>query len=414
MRILFLSNFYPPASRGGYEQWCQEVAEGLRSRGHEILVSTSSYGGDRLEEPDPTWVLRDLRLEMEFESLRNGFGFFTARKRRERENLALLRQLVATFAPEVILVWGLWNLPRSLAALAEELLPQRVVYYLGDYWPALPSQYTFDWEAPARNWMTALPKIMLRPIAGWVLAREKQPNLSFVHVIFPTAFMRDELRRRGVLPQESKIVYGAVDTSHYQFRDGSSAQQDGDLSLLYVGRLTAEKGVHTAIQALGDLVHQHKFDHLRLSIVGDGESEYEVRLRQLVQQEKVQGLVHFLGAQPKEAMPEIYRQADVFLFTSIWPEPFGRVLIEAMSSGVAIVGTATGGAAEILAEQGDALIFPPGDAAGLAAQIARLVESPSLRQQLARTGREIALTKFDMHRMIGEIEAYLEVVVNES
>ena len=415
MRLLFLSNFYPPASRGGYEQWCQEVAEGLRSRGHEILVLTSSYGQGGLEEPDPIWVLRRLHLEMEFVSLRNGLEFFTARKRRERENLDLLRQQIDVFRPDIVLIWGMWNLPRSLAALAEALLPGHVVYYMGDYWPTLPSQYAFYWEAPARTWVTTLPKCLLQPIAGWVLAREKQPDLSFGHVLFPTAFMRDELRRRGISPQETKIVYGAVDTSHYQFRNGSSnTRHDGGLSLLYVGRLTAEKGVHTAIQALGGLVRQQGFNHLSLSIVGDGEPEYEARVRQLVQQEKVEGLVHFLGAQPREAMPEIYRQADVFLFTSIWPEPFGRVLIEAMASGVVIVGTATGGAAEILTEQEQALIFPPGDAVGLAAQIRRLVEAPPLRQQLARAGRDIALERFDIRRMTAEIEAYLQMVVNGS
>ena len=43
MRILFLSNFYPPVSRGGYEQWCQEVADGLVARGHEVTVLTSDY-----------------------------------------------------------------------------------------------------------------------------------------------------------------------------------------------------------------------------------------------------------------------------------------------------------------------------------------------------------------------------------
>jgi glycogen(starch) synthase len=417
MRLLFLTNFYPPASWGGYEQWCQEVADGLRSRGHEVLVLTSNYGRDALEEPGPTWVRRELHLEMELASLRNGFEFFTARKRRESENLAQLRQLIAAFAPDAALVWGMWNLPRSLAALAEELLPARVAYYVGDYWPTLPSQYEFYWQSPARNRATLIPKALLRPVAHQVLNREKQPDLKLGHVIFPTEFMRDELRLRGISPQATEVIYGAIDTSLYKYRNGASSargtESGGGLSLLYAGRLTPEKGVHTAVEALGELSRGRGFNQVTLTIVGTGEPDYEAHLRQLVRQEKVGACVTFLGAQPKEMMPELYSQADALLFTSVWPEPFGRVLVEAMASGAVVIGTATGGAGEILLDDKNALVFPPGDAASLAAQIMRLVESPALRRRLAEAGRHTATEKFDIRRMTEEIETYLRTLVTE-
>jgi hypothetical protein len=79
MQILFLSNFYPPASRGGYEQWCQEALRGLRSRGHEVIVLASDFGKNRLPDRDPVWVHRSLHLEMELASFRNTIQFFTHR-----------------------------------------------------------------------------------------------------------------------------------------------------------------------------------------------------------------------------------------------------------------------------------------------------------------------------------------------
>lgn len=413
MRLLFLTNFYPPASRGGYEQWCQEVAEDLRDRGHEVVVMTSTHGQTELLEPEPAWIRRELHLEMELASLRNSLQFFTSRKARERENLIRLRQLVASFGPDAVLIWGMWNLPCSLPALAEKLKPGRVAYYMGDYWPTLPSQFEFYWQAPARNWATGVPKLLLKPVADRILAGEKPPALRFEHVIFPTAFMQAELKRKGVSPQETRIIYGAIDTSRYPYRNGlSEAEPDDLLSLLYIGRLTPDKGAHTAIEALGYLARQCGFNQLKLTIVGTGEPDYEAHLRQLARQEKIESAVTFLGAQPKEAIPALYHQADIFLFTSIWPEPFGRVLVEAMASGVAVVGTATGGAAEILVENQNALLFAPDDAVGLATQVARLVESPSLRQQLTKAGRQTALAKFDLQRMTTEIETYLRLIVN--
>jgi hypothetical protein len=75
MRILFLSNFYPPAGNGGYEKWCQEVAQGLRLAGHEVRVLTSRARLERLAGREPDWIARSLYMEMEFASLVHGMSF---------------------------------------------------------------------------------------------------------------------------------------------------------------------------------------------------------------------------------------------------------------------------------------------------------------------------------------------------
>jgi glycosyltransferase involved in cell wall biosynthesis len=405
MKLLFLSNFYPPASRGGYEQWCGEVAEGLRSRGHEVLVLTSTHGRGNLESPDPAWVRRDLHLEMEFASLRNAFQFFTSRRQRELENLSLIRKTIENHRPDAILVWGMWNFPRSLPVLAEGLLPGRVAYYIGDYWLNLPSQFENYWNAPARNPLTGLPKLLLRPFARRILAREPRPALKVEHALFPSAFMREELRRKGISPKNATIIYGAIDTQPYLGRRAEG--QDKALSLLYVGRITHEKGVHTAVEAMVRLVHEHGLKNLKLTVVGDGDADYVSRLHQLVQEKNLASFVDFLPAQPKEALPALYHRSDIFLFTSIWAEPFGRVIVEAMASGVVVVGTAVGGAAEILVDGKNALTFTADNSASLTRQLKRLIDSPALRERLAESARRTATDKFDLRRMTEEIERYL-------
>ena len=414
MRVLFLSNFYPPASRGGYEEWCQEVAEGLHDRGHDILVLTSRNGRSKSPHPEPTWIHRDLYLEMEFASLRNSLHFFTSRKDNEKQNCTRLQRLVENFKPDFILIWGMWNLPRSLPAEAEKLMPDRVVYYMGDYWPYLPSQWQNYWQAPPRNWFTTGPKQLLKPIANHQLAKEIRPTLKLERVIFPTAFLRDEFARKGIVPRESSIIYGAIDTSFYQNNNGPSEVKTKEkLTLLYVGRLSEEKGVQTAIQALGILVEQKKFNQLRLIIVGTGEPEYKAYLNELIRQNKIESMVGFWGAQPKETIPDLYHNADIVLFTSIWPEPFGRVPVEAMASGTALIGSSVGGAAEVMQDNQNALLFTPGDPGSLAEKISQLVKAPALRQKLIETGRQTALEKFDIQRMIAEIESILEKTLVE-
>jgi len=408
MRILFLSNFYPPASRGGYEQWCQEVLDGLRSKGHMVEVITSDYGKSSLRTSDPAWAHRSLHLEMELASLKNAFQFFTHRKKCEQANLNYIGKFIEQFKPDVVLIWGMWNLHYSIPALIEKQMAGRVVYYMGDYWPTLPNQFENYWNAPPRSFLTGFPKLLLKPFAQAILAREKRPDIKLGHVLFPSVFMQNEFKQKGIAPTYTKIVYGAIDTRPYI----NSRKKQGDgLSLLYIGRLSQEKGVHTAIQAVGILVRDHGFKNIKLTIVGEGEPEYEAYLRQLAMQENAVSFVTFVPAQPKETLPALYQQSDVFLFTSIWPEPFGRVIVEAMASGLVVIGAPVGGAAEILRANENALTFTPDDPISLAQQLQKLSESSALYAQLAKTGRETAIQQFDLQRMTSEIETYLQALI---
>jgi len=410
MRLLFLSNLYPPAGNGGFEQWCQEAAEGLTARNHSVEVLTSGRKDQSRMVGDPSWVRRELHMEMEFASLVNGLEFFTRRREKLEHNLDSLRRRVSTFQPDAVMVWGIWNLPRQLPALAERLLPGKVVYYFGDYWPALPSQHLLYWQAPAQNWATRLPKRLLKPLAQQVLRQEKRPELAFAHALFPSRFMKTEYDRRGISTGKSRVITGGVDTHPFLDEPQAPAHhaQTG-LSLLYAGRLSPEKGIETALEALERLAHQPRLPRPHLTIVGSGETGYVNSLRERVRRLGLEDRVSFTGPISKGDMPALYRKHDVFLFPSIWEEPFGRVLVEAMASGLVVVGTATGGAAEILQDGENALVFPPADSASLAARLNQLVEQPDLHRNLVETARQETVPQFDIERMVTEIEAYLLV-----
>ncbi|MCB0123157.1 MAG: glycosyltransferase family 4 protein, partial [Caldilineaceae bacterium] len=452
------------------EEWCQEVALQLRKRGHEVIVLTSIHGSGSEGHSDPNWVRRELHLEMELVSLRNGVQFFTARQQRVRANFETVRSYVRRFQPDVVLVWGMWNIVRSVPILVEKLMPERVIYYMGDYWPTLPSQFEFYWKAPAQHWYTQLPKSILGFFANAIMATEELPKPAFERVIFPTIFMRNELVKRGVKPSESIVIYGAADTASYderkaqtqrpcvaeQIRDDTALQNDyfihrvqrdekpltdadalvnnaldpvqsastmsnsapavnrEKITLLWAGRLRSDKGAHVAIKAIAKVVHHYALTNFELVIVGSGEADYQTFLEYLVRKERLQPYVRFLGQQQKETMPTLYQQADIFLFTSIWQEPFGRVLIEAMAAGTAVIGSMVGGASEILVENENSLTYPPGDAERLAAQIVRLIRAPDLRERLAAQGKEVALAQFDIQRMATEIEAYIKTVIRRT
>jgi glycosyltransferase involved in cell wall biosynthesis len=95
--------------------------------------------------------------------------------------------------------------------------------------------------------------------------------------------------------------------------------------------------------------------------------------------------------------PAVMRALDVVVHASTAPEPFGLVLTEAMASGRALVSSAAGGSAEIVAPDVNALVHTPGDPISLADAIGRLLTDAGLRERLGRTGRAHVVDRYDVH-----------------
>jgi glycogen(starch) synthase len=181
----------------------------------------------------------------------------------------------------------------------------------------------------------------------------------------------------------------------------------GQLDLVYAGQLVGHKGVHTAIEAMARLVNKHGPGQISLTLVGSGHPEYEGHLHELVAKERLQDVVTFHEPVSKDKMPAIFQQFDVLIFPSIYEEPLARVTQEAMASGLVVVGTTTGGTKEILKDGETGLTFAPGDAAGLAEQITRLIADPDLCCRLSEAGRQTVLQDFTLDKMVQDIDDYL-------
>lgn len=411
MRILILSNFFPPARSGGYTQWCHEVAERLAKLGHTIGVLTSRYELAKAPADEPN-IHRLLHLEGGL-AYYQPLHFFTQWKQQHRQNLEFLEQTVKDFAPDLIFVWGMWALSKALPARAEQLLPGRVVYYLSDYWPSAVDMHTAYWQSPARHWAMQLPKRVLSTAVISILSKERWPGLKFEQVICVSGRVRDLLVEAGLPIQHARIIYGGTDIERYpnvRKRDFHS----GSLKLLYAGQFVPHKGVHTAIEAMAKLVNQRKINQITLTLIGSGHPDYERLLRDHIERECLTDYVAFHKPVSKEKMPAIYQEFDLLIFPSIYEEPLARVTQEAMASGLVVIGTATGGTKEILRDGETGLTFAPEDSDGLAEQVTRLISDPDLGLRLAEAGRQTVLKNFTLDKMVKEIETYLEVCFNRN
>ena len=144
-------------------------------------------------------------------------------------------------------------------------------------------------------------------------------------------------------------------------------------------------------------------------IYGTNGSQYTLEeLRALARAQGVEQRVGFTGfiKDPAAAL----RRLDVVVHASTRPEPFGRVVAEAMACGKAVVVSQTGGVTEIIRDNENAVSCPPGDAMIMAARIAHLRADPDLRHQLGARARTWAEQRFDRARLAGEIVPIYESI----
>jgi glycogen(starch) synthase len=410
MRILFISNLYPPHEIGGLEQICQEVVGRLQERGHICHVLTSDYGIQRGEASEDG-VSRSLHLQADIHYYRP-FAFFFRRPWQEWANRQALHRAIKAFKPDIVFVWGMWNLSPRVACWAEKWMPERVAYNVESYWPLDIDPHIAYWRDPSKR---PLIRLVLWPFAKLALALLKvesyPPRPKFRHVSCCSQYVVDVLVRSGAIPPGAVAILNGIDPTPFISQQRQKCKPNMSLRLLYFGGLLEHKGVHTAIEALGILQQQAQVDGMRLTIVGGGPPDYEARLCSLTRSLDLEDKVHFVGQIPRTEIPHILANHDVFLFTSIWAEPFGRTIIEAMAAGLAVIGADVGGSKEIFRFYPENMLFEPGNAESLAAQIQRLIDAPDLVDRLGEAGQRLVLEHFTLGRMVDEIEHWLEEIV---
>ncbi len=404
MKILVISSLYPPHYVGGYELGCADVVERLRARGHEVRILTSTYGVD--QPVCEGHVYRWLRSDMGWDFTEAGAGWRLFRK--EVVNRRALREVVQSFAPDLVYVWSLRYISASLAVLARRLgLP--VCFYTSDEWLGRWDHYD-RWAQTPRNGLRRGVKQALRFAADTIGGRIDSDALQLRHVQCTSAYIRQALISTGKPVSDARVTHWGVDTNRYQF---DTTKRSPAERLLYVGQVVEHKGLHTAIEACRLLVQHYKHTNVTLTIVGGVvSSSYHTRVLAMVREYGLERHVTFAGLMPREQLPNVYQAHDILLFPSIWEEPFSITLLEALASGLAVVSTATGGTPELLYHNTNALLFSKEDAASCAAHVVQLHQDASCFERIRAAGRQTVEQGFRIEQMVDRIESHLRQVIN--
>ncbi|MEK7665777.1 MAG: glycosyltransferase family 4 protein [Patescibacteria group bacterium] len=385
MKILQLNKYYWP--KGGADRYMLEVSALLESRGHQILPFAmahpqnlpSVYGRYFVSSVTTDRVVGPLaslktfgRMLYSFEAKRNLADLIS----RERPDVAHVHNIYTQISPSVLDLLYVKKIP--------------VVMTVHDYHLIMPNFMMWD-----RGCTADLSK---RGLIGLTMSRfhqdsylasfaqalafkfhrsRKSYELAVKKFIAPSLFMRDQLLAHGF---DAKQI---VHLPHFVELADKVPEYNDRGYVLYIGRLTEEKGVEVLLRAMEGL------PGVPCKIVGTGPEEATLH----IMGDRLPN-VTFEGYQSGEALWNYIRGARAVVVPSVWNEVFGLVALEAMAFGKPVIASEVGALPEVVIDGHTGFLVPPADVHALREAISRLAEDPLLATKMGRNGRSLVEQKY--------------------
>ena len=362
----------------------------------DIACSFGQSGRVCLFRPGPIVdLLRGRGVEV---AVLNGAGrWFDVRRRPQ------IAAVVQALPSVVMLAWRLSRLTKSVdivcansqkawivSALAGWLSGKPVVWHLRD----IVSSPGFS------PWLVRLSVWLANRRAARVLVNSAATGQAFV--------------QRGGKRDLVRVIHNGIDEAPFNVLGDEHkvlrrrlGLRDEETVVGMFGRIAPWKGQHVLLQAL------ERVTGVRALIVGEalfGEQEYRRELERFLERRGLRERVSLLGY--RDDVPVLMKAVDIVVHASTEPEPFGRVIVEAMFAERPVIAAGAGGVTEIVTDGTDGLLVTPNDPEALASALTSLIENPALAHQLATAGRKKAERQFSLGEMYRRISAEFQTLVS--
>jgi glycosyltransferase involved in cell wall biosynthesis len=419
MRILLISNGYPPNRWAGTETYTASIAKGLNARGHQVQVLCvgewqvgSQYFNGYTDEVYQQIAVR--RLNLNWMKAPDPFGYLY-------NNPIVadhLHKFLDQIQPDIVHVTSCETLSASVLKVVKTArLPS--VLSLTDFWFLCPrinllhgdnnncDGLTTAWEclrcqllnSKAYSWpkrflpeeqiSDLLSKVSKIPsitrwngLRGLVGDMEKRKEFLGQAISWPdvritaSPFVRNLFVKNGVDAPIQVYPYGH-DLSWLDSFTGKTHSER--LRIGYIGQIVESKGVHLLLQAAESMQEQYG-NYFELLIYGNlqHDPDYSAKLRSV--STKIRN-IKFCGTYPHDESAAIFANIDVLAVPSLWYD-FPLIIHEAFATGTPVVATNLGGMAEAVSHEVSGLLFERGDVNDLIHKLGRFFEEPGLINRL--------------------------------
>jgi len=375
-RVLFVSEMFWPFI-GGAEISAFITLSNLANRGLRVSVLTH-----RFPETKPHEFQNGIAIDREKMLSERPLDIFRRVVFYSKAFLMILKYVVRN-KPQVIIAQQQIS-PSAIALSRVFRIP--VIVVIQDYWPICYNRTLLKPNGQiCTSYDTNLKEIYACEKHGILLAKPRklipflaapQSILVFIHahivkhlmkkadsIVAISSFVKKTLIKNGFDSRRIKVIYNPVMAEN---QSESLTKEVG--TVLYVGRLDLEKGVEFLLKAMQNL--KMTFGEVKLVIAGTGKQEDY--LRTMAKDLGIKDRVEFLGLFSHETIKRLYESSAIVVVPSIWAEPFGRVVVEAMAHGRPVVASNVGGIPELISSE-NGILIPPGDSAALADALASLI-----------------------------------------
>jgi glycosyltransferase involved in cell wall biosynthesis len=381
--ILICANVYPPNFIGGAELIAHYQARLLKQRGHNVIVfaGDSTDGGARYsvrqDYYDGLPVFRVCLQPQDYSSDFVNFSHPTID--------AHFNTLLDAFSPDVVHMHNIIGLSAGIihAAKRKDI---KTVLTLHDHWGfcykntlikknnEICQDYSrcveclpFITDGAGRN-------IPIRMRRDFLMLQ-----LSDVDIfISPSLYLAGAYVRAGIPIERVKVIWYGIDVAKYS--SIIKKQRSDKVRFTFIGRFSLHKGINLILDAL-DLIQFR--DRVEVNLVGTG--ELTAYLQQRVQKSGLPS-VRFWGMVDNGRIEEVYRETDVLILPSIWPENQPVTITEAMASRTPVIASAIGGIPELVTNEYNGYLFRPGSAEELAEKMSEFVIHPERIDRFGENG----------------------------
>jgi glycosyltransferase involved in cell wall biosynthesis len=395
MRILFVTDVSLSTVIGGAERVLSEEATRLLKSGHSVYVLTRELPHHKVKKEQINSV-----EEWRYRFRENPFlSFFKSIFVDCRRTFTSLQE---HSSPQVI------NCHQPFSAAG--VLSSRAVHGI----PLIYTCLSFSFEeyasrtlSPmnAREWLSLRFQLLGRKLMEkWVLKKSK-------HIVVLSDFTREKLFEvYGIGEKKVSIIPGGVDLRRFTPPENKALIRrslgflQNKIIFFTVRNLVPRMGLENLISAFA-VVQNGRRD---LLLVVGGEGPLETPLREQARRYGVEESVRFAGYIPDEDLPSYYQMADLFILPTTELEGFGLVTVEALASGLPVLGTPVGGTREILAKLGSNYLFddstPQSIAKGILNALNGWATNQAAYKKVSETCRKVAEQHYSWDNHVSKLE----------
>lgn len=413
MKILIVSDLFPPDIKGGYELRCEEVCHWLIKNGYQVEVLTTKSKDMYEEHP---FSVNRLLIQYPLGATPSHWTFIQKIFYAIKDNF-IFQNVLRRFKPDFIYVFNCTGLSRTLIPNIFNSKIRKIVDVSSTWLLKVYSQHGPIYRMIESNHQKYPHRVfnlflqLLFPIVS-INTIQKKFNLNFHNVegYFTSHWNKQYHAKYLDKCKEFEVIYTGIDLEAFPYHGRNF--DSSTIKLLYVGRISKEKGFLLLLDQL-DYLRVNSEREFNLTVIGTHDDNEKNFFLETIAELDLERSVAFKGQLRREELSVYYQQADFTVFPSVWDEPFSRVPLESMACGTPCISTDNPGSKELF-DLNSPLIFLERTKDGLLKGIAPFLDNQEEYARVSRNGREFVEEAFTFDHFMKNVHKKIITNLNKS